>query len=138
MDKKPSLTEVRRTQIVTPHGEGYTERDIAAELSCSKTAAPNAIVNNLLWLKTTSSFLSILDHSSLDFTRRHGLRLEDDNWAKSAKYSTSAKGTLYVLCHIQDITYRGLCVTMFGTLAGSKTISNRSTTRIRSDDPPHH
>ena len=42
--KKSSLTEVGRAQIVTLHGEGYTERDIAAKLSCSKTAVHRAIV----------------------------------------------------------------------------------------------
>ena len=39
--KKSSLTEV---QIVTLLGEGYTARDIAAKLCCSKTADNNAII----------------------------------------------------------------------------------------------
>ena len=34
----------RRAQTVTLHGEGYTERDIAAKLRCSKSAVHNAIV----------------------------------------------------------------------------------------------
>ena len=38
MDKIFALGEVRKAQIVTLHGEGYTERDIAAKLRCSKTA----------------------------------------------------------------------------------------------------
>ena len=33
-----SLTQVQRAQVVTLHGEGYTKRDIAAKLHCSKTA----------------------------------------------------------------------------------------------------
>ena len=33
----------RRSQIFTLHGEGYTERDIAAKVRCSKTAVHNAI-----------------------------------------------------------------------------------------------
>ena len=44
MGKKSSLTEVLRAQIVTLHGEGYTERDISAKLRYSKTAVHNAIV----------------------------------------------------------------------------------------------
>ena len=44
MGKKSSLTEVLRAQIVTVHGEGYTERDISAKLRYSKTAMHNAIV----------------------------------------------------------------------------------------------
>ena len=39
-----SLTEVPREQIVTSHGEGYTEWNIAAKLRCSKPAVPNANV----------------------------------------------------------------------------------------------
>ena len=39
-----SLTKIRRAQIVTLHGEGYAERDIAPKLQCSKTAVHNAIV----------------------------------------------------------------------------------------------
>ena len=42
--KQSSLTEVRRAQIVSLHGEGYTERDIAANLRCSNTAVLNAVV----------------------------------------------------------------------------------------------
>ena len=38
--------EVRRAQIVTLYGEGYTERDIAAKLRCSKTAVHNAIIKS--------------------------------------------------------------------------------------------
>ena len=38
------MTEVRMTQIVTLHGEGYTETDIAAKLRCAKTVVRNAIV----------------------------------------------------------------------------------------------
>ena len=36
--------EVHRAQIVTLRGEGYTERDVAAQLCCSKTAVHNIIV----------------------------------------------------------------------------------------------
>ena len=45
MGKKLFLTEVRRVQIlvVTLHGEGFTERDIAVKLRCSKTAVHNGI-----------------------------------------------------------------------------------------------
>ena len=42
--KTSSLTEVRRVQIFTWHGEGCRERDIAAKLRCSMTAVRNAIV----------------------------------------------------------------------------------------------
>ena len=41
---KSSLTEVRKAQIVTLHGEGYTERDTTDKLCCPKTAVHNAIV----------------------------------------------------------------------------------------------
>ena len=44
MSAKSSLTEVRRTQIVTLRSEGYTERDIAANLRCSETEVHNNIV----------------------------------------------------------------------------------------------
>ena len=44
MQGQSSLTEVQRAQIVTLCGVGYTERDIAAKLHCSKTAVHNAIV----------------------------------------------------------------------------------------------
>ena len=44
MGKKSSLTEIWRAEIVTLHGEGYTERDIAAKLDGSKTWVHNAIV----------------------------------------------------------------------------------------------
>ena len=37
-------TKFQRTQIGTLHGEGYTERDIAAKLHRSKRAVHNAIV----------------------------------------------------------------------------------------------
>ena len=33
MSRKSSLTEIRRAQIITLHGEGYTERDNAAKLA---------------------------------------------------------------------------------------------------------
>ena len=35
---------VRRSQIVTLHGQVYKERDATAKLRCSKTAVHNAIV----------------------------------------------------------------------------------------------
>ena len=38
MHHKSSLTKFRRAQTVTFHGEGDTERDIAAKSRCSKTA----------------------------------------------------------------------------------------------------
>ena len=41
---KSFLTEVRRTQIITLHGEGYTAGDTAAKLRCSKTTVHNTIV----------------------------------------------------------------------------------------------
>ena len=44
MGDNSSFTEVRREQIVTLHGEGHTERDIADKLLCSKIAMNNAIV----------------------------------------------------------------------------------------------
>ena len=44
MGKTSSLIEVQRAQIVTLHGEGYTERDTAAKLCCSKTVVHNAII----------------------------------------------------------------------------------------------
>ena len=44
MGDNSSFTEVRRKQIVTLHGEGHTERDIADELLCSKIAMNNTIV----------------------------------------------------------------------------------------------
>ena len=42
---KKSLTEAQSSQIVTLHGERYTERDIAAKLHCSKTAMHNARIS---------------------------------------------------------------------------------------------
>ena len=42
--KKSSLTEVRRAQIVTLHGEGFTERDIAAKLSYSTSSVLRVII----------------------------------------------------------------------------------------------
>ena len=42
--KQSSLTEVRRAQIVSLHGERYTERDTADNLRCSNTAVLNAVV----------------------------------------------------------------------------------------------
>ena len=44
MGKKSSLTEVRRAQMVTLHGGGYTERVTAAKSCYSNTAVHNAIV----------------------------------------------------------------------------------------------
>ena len=44
--KKSSLTEVRRAQIVTLHGEGFTERDIATKLRCSKITVHSAIAKS--------------------------------------------------------------------------------------------
>ena len=44
MVKRLSLTEVWRAQIVTLHGEEYTESDIADKLHCSKTVVHNAIM----------------------------------------------------------------------------------------------
>ena len=41
---KYRLTEVRSALIVTLHGKGCTERDVAANLLCSNTAVHNAIV----------------------------------------------------------------------------------------------
>ena len=40
--KRSSLTEVGRAKTITLHGEGYSERDIAAKLLCSKTVVHNA------------------------------------------------------------------------------------------------
>ena len=37
MGKQSSLTEVQRAHLVTLHGEGYTERDLADKLCYSKT-----------------------------------------------------------------------------------------------------
>ena len=42
--KQLSLKELLRAQIFTLYGEGYTERDFAAKLRCSKTAVHNAII----------------------------------------------------------------------------------------------
>ena len=44
MGNKSSLTEVQRAQIVALHGEGYTDRDTAAKICCSKSVAHNAII----------------------------------------------------------------------------------------------
>ena len=43
MGRKASLTEVQRAQIVLLHDEGYSERQIALKMRCSKTAVNNAI-----------------------------------------------------------------------------------------------
>ena len=44
MNKTSALTEVRMAQIVILHEEGYTERDIAANLYSSQTPVYNVIV----------------------------------------------------------------------------------------------
>ena len=38
MGKKKSLSEVQRAQIVALHGQNLFERQISAEMGCSKTA----------------------------------------------------------------------------------------------------
>ena len=43
MGKNPSLPNVQRAQIVTLYKEGYSERNIAAKMGCSKTAVHSAI-----------------------------------------------------------------------------------------------
>ena len=52
MGKKSSQTDVQQAQIVTMHGEDYTETKICEKLKCSKTAAPNAIAKH----KTDGTF----------------------------------------------------------------------------------
>ena len=43
MGKKKSLSEVQRAQIVALHGQNLSERQISAQLGCSKTAVHQAI-----------------------------------------------------------------------------------------------
>ena len=43
MGKKNSLSEVQRAQIVALHGESLSERQISAQMGCSKTAVHQAI-----------------------------------------------------------------------------------------------
>ena len=38
-------TVVQRAQIVSLHGEGYTEKDNGAKLRCSMTSVKNTIIN---------------------------------------------------------------------------------------------
>ena len=44
MVKKTSLSDVKRAQVVTLYGEGYSERSISERVKCSKNAVHNAIV----------------------------------------------------------------------------------------------
>ena len=46
MGKKSSMTDVQRAQIVTLHGEGYTEGKIFEKFECSITAVHNAIAKH--------------------------------------------------------------------------------------------
>ena len=43
MGKKKCLTEVQRAQIVALHGQNLSERQISAQMGCSKTAVHQAI-----------------------------------------------------------------------------------------------
>ena len=43
MGKKKSLSEVQRAQIVALHGQNLSERQISAQMGCSKTAVHQAI-----------------------------------------------------------------------------------------------
>ena len=43
MGKKKSLSKVQRAQIVALHGQNLSERQISAQMWCSKTAMPQAI-----------------------------------------------------------------------------------------------
>ena len=45
MGKKKSLSEVHRAQIVALHGQNLSERQISAQMGCSKTAVHQAIAN---------------------------------------------------------------------------------------------
>ena len=45
MGRKASLSDVQRARIVTLHEEGHSERKIAVEMACSKTAV-NTVINN--------------------------------------------------------------------------------------------
>ena len=43
MGKKKSLSEVQRDQIIALHGQNLSERQISAQMGCSKTAVHQAI-----------------------------------------------------------------------------------------------
>ena len=43
MGKKKSLSEVQRAQIIALHGQNLSERQISAQMGCSKTAVHQAI-----------------------------------------------------------------------------------------------
>ena len=54
MGKKMSLSDVKRSQIVTLYDERYSERSISERVKCSKNAVHDAIVNleiqGVIWM----------------------------------------------------------------------------------------
>ena len=88
------------TQVVGDNKYQYIHSFYNMYTQSHVVSSENVIINSML-LKITAFFLSIIDHltvnaaqrqrMAMDFTSRHGLRLADDDWAKSANSSFLVK-----------------------------------------------
>ena len=50
MGRKASLSDIQRARVVILHEEGYSERKIAVQMACSKTAVHSTINNFELYV----------------------------------------------------------------------------------------